>query len=400
MVECCKGVFMIQSALQKTLGAWFTIALALNAVAEMPPQMKYKVILGDEGNSKVHYIDLANPTDKWTASVFHRDMQFVGNDRVMVSTGDGYAEYSTLTGTLQKKVTAGGTVQSVFRLTGKSTFVGVDGNPASVKEVDTSGKTLRTITLSTNANIRVIRPTMKKTYLVGGKAAGTMYECDSTGKVIWQANAGGEPYMALRLPNGNTLISSGYGAQMVLAGPSGAVIKKFPDQSDKTGNDFWTQAKPNFFAGFQILKNGNIVVSNWQGHGGGNGNSGFQLLEFDSTLSKVISYWKQDPSLVSSLHAVLVIDNIDTKLMYSDANGIMAPIINDIITPVRQAYGNEAAGGLLSAHQYPAIPGKASGLFDCTGRSVTSVAAHHRPAGIFILKNGRMNVSAGQGRIE
>src|SRR5690606_7468307 len=50
------------------------------------------------------------------------------------------------------------------------------------------------------------------------------------------------------------------------------------------------------------------------------------LIEFDGGLTKVVSYWKQDPALVSSLHGVLVIDSLDTKNMHSDVNGILSPV--------------------------------------------------------------------------
>jgi hypothetical protein len=295
-----------------------------NAFAQQPSLMKYKVIVADEGNGKVHYINLANPTEKWSIATSNRDMQLIGSDRLMVSVGDGYAEYNVKTGAFIKKVPTGGGVQSVFRLSEKSTFIGADGNPASVKEVDSTGKEIRKINFALNTSIRIVRPTSKGTFLVGGKIAGMMFECDSTGAVKWEVNAGGEPYMALRLPNGNTLISSGYGAQMVLVGKDANVIKQFPTAADKNGSDFWNKARPNFFGGFQILKNGNIVVANWEGHGPGNGNTGYQLIEIDSGLTKVVSYWKQDASLVSSLHGVLVIDSLDTKYMYSDVNGVLS----------------------------------------------------------------------------
>jgi hypothetical protein len=323
-----------------------------NAFAQQPALMKYKVIIADEGNQKVHYVNLANPSEKWSIATSNRDMQLIGNDRLMVSVGDGYAEYNVKTGVQIKKVSTGSGVQSVFRLTEKSTFIGADGSPASVKEVDSTGKQLRKINFALNASIRIVRPTSKGTYLVGGKSAGLMYECDSTGAVKWEANAGGEPYMALRLPNGNTMISSGYGAQMVLVGRDGNVIRKFPTDADKNGSDFWTKAKPNFFAGFQILKNGNIVVANWEGHNGGNGNIGYQLLEIDSGLTKVVSYWKQDASLVSSLHGVLVLDSLDTKYMYSDINGVLSLVappvsVSYTMRPLRapNAYFNFSTSG-------------------------------------------------------
>lgn len=294
--------------------------------AQAPVPMSHKVIVADEGNGKVHYINLANPSERWSVTTSNRDLQLIGSDRLMVSVGDGYAEYNIKTGSLIKKVPTGNGVQSVFRLAETSTFIGTDG-PAAIKEVDSTGKQIKKINFAVNASIRIVRPTLAGTFLVGGKVAGTMYECDSTGAIKWETQAGGEPYMALRLPNGNTLISTGYGVQMVLVGKDAKVIKKFPTSADMNGNSFWTQAKPNFFAGFQILKNGNIVVANWEGHGGGNGGNGYQLIEFDSALTKAVAYWKQDASLVSSLHGVLVLDDLDTKLLHSDVNGIMAPIL-------------------------------------------------------------------------
>lgn len=295
-----------------------------NGFAQQPALMKYKVIVADEGNSKVHYINLANPSEKWSIATSNRDLQLIGNDRLMVSVGDGYAEYNVKTGAQIKKITTGSGVQSVFRLSEKYTYIGSDGSPASVKIVDSTGKEIKKINFAVNASIRIVRPTSKGTFLVGGKVAGIMNECDSTGAVKWEANAGGEPYMALRLPNGNTMISSGYGKQMVLVGKDAKIIRQFPTAADINGSDFWTKAKPNFFGGFQILKNGNIVVANWEGHGAGNGNTGYQLIEIDSGLTKVISYWKQDASLVSSLHGVLVLDSLDTKYMYSDVNGVLS----------------------------------------------------------------------------
>jgi hypothetical protein len=378
----------------KCLRVTALIALSMSFIAnhsgfaQPPPLMSHTVIVADEGNGKVHYINLANPAERWTLTAANRDLQLIGNDRLMVSIADGYAEYNVKTGALIKKVTTGGAVQSVFRLTQKSTFVGADGSPASIKEVDSTGKTLRTISLAVNASIRIVRPTPAKGYLVGGKIAGTMNECDSTGKIIWEANAGGEPYMALRLPNGNTLISNGYGGQMVLVDSKAKVLKQFPTQADKNGSDFWSQAKPNFFAGFQILKNGNIVVTNWEGHGGGNGGTGFQLIEIDSGLTKVVSYWKQDPALVSSLHGVLVLDSLDTKNMYSDINGILAPVTPPV------AVERDVQPRYVSPKN-PAIPaGTLDRMVGLNGRSIPGFSLPCAP-GVYVRQKGRAKESRG-----
>ena len=352
------------------------------AVARLPPQMQYKVIVADEGNGKVHYINLANPSEQWSITTANRDLQLIGSDRLMVSVGDGYAEYDVTTGSFIKKVTTGSGVQSVFRLSSTSTFVGTDGNPASVREIDSTGQQIRKIDFALNASIRIVRPTLAGTFLVGGKVAGTMYECDSTGAIKWETQAGGEPYMALRLPNGNTLISNGYGAQMVLVGKDAQVIRKFPEH----GSEFWSQAAPNFFAGFQILKNGNIVVSNWEGHGGGNGGKGFQLIEIDSALTKVVSYWKQDAALVSSLHSVLVLDSLDTELMYSDVNGILAPVTQ----PVALGYVKPAYSPRTTATLPGIRTGGCSLVFSIDGKSIGMFPS--RPAfGIYIRQKELIN---------
>lgn len=356
-----------------------------NSFAQMPPIMAHKVILADEGNGKVHSVNLANPSERWSITTANRDMQIIGNDRLMVSVGDGYAEYNVKTGALAKKVPIGGVVQSAFRLAPKSTFIATDGNPASIKEVDSAGKQIRKITLAVNVSIRVVRSTPARTFLVGGKAAGLMYECDSTGTIKWEAQVGGEPYMALRLPNGNTLISTGYGAQMVLVDSKAKVLKRFPAQADISGSDFWAQAKPHFFAGFQVLKNGNIVVSNWQDHGGGNGGKGFQLMEFDGGLTKVVSYWKQDAALVSSLHGVLVLDSLDTKIMHSDVNGALSPV--DVPVNLRKPYlGNPGhRGGWRKVSEIPM--GNDRRAYGISGQSVLASPRHSAP-GFYILETG------------
>jgi hypothetical protein len=67
------------------------------------------------------------------------------------------------------------------------------------------------------------------------------------------------------------------------------------------------------------------VVTNWEGHGGGNGSKGVQLLEYDSA-GLLVWKWKQEPSLVSSLHDVIVLDGLDTTKLHDDVGGVLAPV--------------------------------------------------------------------------
>jgi hypothetical protein len=337
------------------------------------PQMTHRLLLCDEGNGKVHYVNLSNLTEKWSTTCSNRDVQLIGNDRLMVSDngGTGYSELDVSTGAIIRHVSISGGisgVNSAFRLSNSETYCARDGSPATILKIDSTGKTLGSITLSLDASVRICRPTPKGSFIIGGKVAGMMCEFDSIGKKIWECNAGGEPYMAVRLPQGTTLISTGYGGQMVLADKQGAVIGKFPTADDqKKDSLFWKAANPNFFAGFQILRNGNIVVSNWQGHGAGHGASGFQLIEIDGALTKAVAYWKQNSSMVSSLHGVIVLDSLDTKLLHSDYSGVLQPLSDPVKINALQPFG------FHKARLYRAAP---TAIYDMQGRLCTSRPAH------------------------
>ncbi|NLP02533.1 MAG: hypothetical protein GX089_08565 [Fibrobacter sp.] len=42
----------------------------------------------------MHYINLSNPTERWSVTTASRDLQLIGSDRLMVSVGDEYSEYN------------------------------------------------------------------------------------------------------------------------------------------------------------------------------------------------------------------------------------------------------------------------------------------------------------------
>jgi hypothetical protein len=121
----------------------------------------------------------------------------------------------------------------------------------------------------------------------------------------------------LRLPNGDTVVGTGYGAALRIFAPDGSV------RLDITGPSSVT---PKFYCDFQILPNGNYVVINWQGHGANMGNTGQQLLEYSPTGSLEWS-WQQDPAHFSSLQGVIVLDGLDTnKLHVEDTTGQLVPV--------------------------------------------------------------------------
>jgi hypothetical protein len=169
----------------------------------------------------------------------------------------------------------------------------------------------------------LFRRTPQDTFLLG--ALSTLAEVNWNKEVVWQMTFEGDPlhiYQGLRLPDGTLAVSEGYGSSILIVDRSAKKILK--TIGGKTQPDAAT-IKPNFYAGFQVLQNGNFVVTNWQAHGPGNGTKGIQLLEYDPTGLKVWS-WQQDPNLVSSLHGILVLDGLDTTKLHDDVNGVLAPV--------------------------------------------------------------------------
>lgn len=343
------------------------------------PQMKHKVLLSDEGNQKVHYIDMNDGSKNWSISLANRDMQLIGDNKLLLSTNAGFEEYDLSSRKQLKKVSVGSQIQTAFRINALETYVGVDANPPRLEIIDNAtSKSRKSINIKPSITLRIIRPTPSKTFLVGGKDNGMIYEFDSLGNKIWEANVGGSPYQAVRLPNGNTVISTGYGAQIAVVDKSSKVIRKFPANPKDAS---LTSVKPNFFGGFQILNNGNIVVTNWQGHGTGYGSSGIQLLEFDST-GVLVSYWKQTASIVSSLHGVIVLDNIDPSVLNSDINGVLGPVNQVKISP-KSSYS-----------QFSVIQDNFSAerKFTITGKLLASKnTGYHNSASLLLVKSAGVN---------
>ena len=125
-------------------------------------------------------------------------------------------------------------------------------------------------------------------------------------------------WKSLRLPNGGLLISAGYGAFMVELDAAGEEIRRFGGKGQVP-----EAVNPFFYAMFQLLGNGNVVLANWQGHGSGFGNSGVQLLEFDPG-GGIVWQWG-DPARISSLQGMLVLDGLDLSKLHDERDGVMKP---------------------------------------------------------------------------
>jgi outer membrane protein assembly factor BamB len=285
-----------------------------------------KILLRDEGKSQLSYEDLANPANNWYVPVpAGRDMQLVGRGRVLIGTGSGYEERDIVTGEKCFELTSFTGTLSAHRLrNGNTLLTGMnwqDKKGIVLVEVDSGGLIKRMINYPpTFTYLRLVRETPSGTFLVA--AEDTVFEGNASGEVLWKVKVSGPPnkphvWQALRLQNGQTIVASGYGANLQVFEANGSQSKIISGPAE---------VNPHFYSGFQILSNGNYVVTNWQGHGSAFGEKGIQLLEY-TPAGELVWSWKQDPAKYSSLQGVIVLDGLDINVLHTeDGKGMLAPV--------------------------------------------------------------------------
>jgi hypothetical protein len=285
-----------------------------------------RVLLGDEGNGRIHLVDLTTGHAVWSRAIEGpRDLQLVGGDRVAASTARGYVELDLGTGDLKKEVLGFQSVETLRRLADGHTILGSNSNGGvTLQELDAQDAPVpgRQVTFTSYGMLRLLRRTPQGTFLIG--VGSKLAEVGWSRQPVWDMDVpgGSSVYQGLRLADGTIAVASGYGAAILVVDPA---TKKVLSTIGGKAQPEATTVVPNFYAGFQILPNGHFVVANWEGHGGGNGGKGLQLLEYDAAGVLVWS-WKQDPGLVSSLHDVIVLDGLDTARLHDDVDGVLAPV--------------------------------------------------------------------------
>ena len=315
------------------------LALFLGALPALcSAEIQHEFLAIDEGASHLLHIDQRDPSKNWIVStrpdVPHdeahgakwnpaaRDMQLVGGNRVLISNDAGYVEYDIATGKALKEVTAYKTISSARRLAnGHTLLVGVNLDGATgvtVLDLDPADKVVGK-TVFPGDYVRLLRQTSAGTWLMMNNTM--IREGDASGKLLheWTIPGFKHAWKAVRLPNGHTLASAGYGAFFVELDRDGHLVHKFGSKEEMP-----PAVHANFYAMFQLLPNGHIVFANWQGHGVGHGASGAQLLEFDEKHA-IVWQWSEAKS-ISSLQGVLVLDGLDRNRLYDERDGVMAPL--------------------------------------------------------------------------
>lgn len=291
----------------------------------MNGNIRHEFIAIDEGLGTLLHVDERDGRRNWVVPLGQpqaRDMQLIGRGRVLIGHHHGYTELDIATGRPEKVVTSFNGVTSVRRLpNGHTRLAGVNLLGATgvvLAELDSDDRVVAQRVLEGDY-VRLIRETVGGTFLMMCNTR--VRETDASGATLRELAVDGflHAWKALRLPNGHTIASAGYGAFMMELDASGALVRKFgaKDQVPE-------KIRPFFYAMFQVLSNEHILVANWQDHGPGHGASGVQLLEFDRA-GAIVWQWSE-AAMISSLQGVMVLDGLDTSVLHDERNGAMEPL--------------------------------------------------------------------------
>jgi hypothetical protein len=284
--------------------------------------IQHEFIAIDEGLGNLLHVNERNPSKNWIVPIVKsqaRDMQLVGGNRVLISHHHGYTEFDIATGRVVTEFASLEGVTAVRRQPDGHTIIagvnlaGISG--VVVLELDAANQELHRA-IFPGDYVRLIRQTSAGTYLM---CCNTMIrEGHREGRYLREFPVEGfyHAWKAVRLASGNLLVSAGYGAFLVELDPAGKIVRKFGGRESVP-----VAVNPFFYAMFQLLPDGHIVMANWQGHGEGHGAKGIQLLEFNPR-GEIVWQWSQ-AEIISSLQGIVVLDGLNTAVLHDERNGLM-----------------------------------------------------------------------------
>ena len=147
------------------------------------------------------------------------------------------------------------------RLSNGNTLIAV--NPDNtLLEVNPEGEVVKTVNLDPemageSESLRLARQLENGHYLVAHNRKKTVVEYDEDGKPVWRVETPSGPYAALRLKDGNTLISCGDGNVVVEVNAKGETVWQFGNE------DMPENMELGWMAGIERLPNGNTVMVCW-----------------------------------------------------------------------------------------------------------------------------------------
>ena len=187
------------------------------------------------------------------------------------------------------------------RLDNGNTLVAEQG-PCRAVEVDPKGEVVHVTPMTTtekefHRQVRGVHKLADGHILAAHEGEGAVREYDPTGKVVWEYTGVENCGEALRLANGNTLISCATQKRLIEVTPAKEIVWEFGPKDGPELNLTW-------IGSLQVLKNGHYVVGNFL-----RGQEGKGAHAFEVTKEKKVVWTFADHALVSSIGTIRVLDD-------------------------------------------------------------------------------------------
>ncbi len=270
--------------------------------------VKHRFLATDSGKARLIYVDQFHPERDWSVNTppGPRDIRLVDHhQKVLISHRKGAAEYELRTGKQTWLLDTYNDIQSAIRLPNGHTLLGGNSREGIVLyEVDAQGKEkskrllkgkkdIHIMQLLQNGNLLLTHNEYKKKY-----GPSWVLEVDPEGQTVWQAELPDAADDVERLENGHTLAPTGEACTVVEFNRAGKIVATF------AGTGAHSKLGLKWLASVEVLNNGNLVVTNWLGHGVPP--IGPHLVEFDRT-NKVVWTW-EDHQRARMIHNSLVLE--------------------------------------------------------------------------------------------
>ncbi len=187
------------------------------------------------------------------------------------------------------------------RLANGNSLLG-EGGPPKALELDMAKQVVRSITVTTtetqaHGQIRHLHRLANGNVLLSLESEGVAREIDAAGTTVWEFKGVSKIHEAVRLANGNTLIGGGDSKRIIEVTSAGEIAWEFNATDGPELGLAW-------IGSVQPLKNGNVLVCNWLGAGGGVGVHAFEV-----TRDKKVVWKLDDHVLLKSATTVLALDD-------------------------------------------------------------------------------------------
>lgn len=144
-------------------------------------------------------------------------------------------------------------------------MLAICGTPSRIVELDANGQPIDELQFDTSITgvhdqFRQIVKTPQNTYLIPLMGKGEVVEMNKNKEIVNRAECGGNPFAIQILPNGNWLVSCGDAHNFVEIDPARKQIIR------NVGDDDLPDISLLFVAELVRYKNGNTLISNWNGH--------------------------------------------------------------------------------------------------------------------------------------